>query len=261
MREIDIRAHNRTAWDKQVEYRNRWTIPVSSDVIAAAQRDQWEIFLTPSKPVPREWFPELANCDVLCLASGGGQQGPILAAAGANVTVLDNSPNQLAQDRMVAERDVLKITTIEGDMRDLSMFSDQSFDLIIHPVSNVFVPEVRPVWREAFRVLRHKGALLAGFDNPTTYMFDQHLYTQGILQVKNPLPYSDLTSLSDEEKQRYIDGGEPFEFSHTLEEQIGGQIEAGFLITGFYEDAYGEEENDPLSKYMPTFMATRAIKP
>ena len=259
---MDIQRYNRVAWDRQVERGNEWTVPVSKAVVAAARQGQWEIFLTPSKPVPREWFPDLKDLDLFCLASGGGQQGPVLAAAGANVTVLDNSPRQLGQDRSVAERDSLAVATVEGDMADLGMFSDQCFDLIVHPVSNVFVPDVRPVWAEAFRVLRHGGALLSGFVNPAVYLFDFDLAERtGVLQVKYALPYSDLDSLTEEERQRYIDEGTPFEFSHTLEDQIGGQIDAGFLIAGFYEDSHGKEVSDALTNYMPTFIATRAIKP
>jgi len=157
---MDIRAYNREAWNRQVEEGNEWTLPVSSEVIAAARKGQWQIVLTPIKPVPQAWFPKLAGLDTLCLASAGGQQAPVLAAAGGKVTVLDNSPRQLAQDRFVAERDGLSIITVEGDMRDLSMFSDQSFGLIFHPVSNLFVPDIRPVWRETFRVLRREGVLL-----------------------------------------------------------------------------------------------------
>lgn len=258
---MDIREHNRIAWNKNVEWgENQWTIPVSSEAVAAARQGQWEIYLTPTKPVPEAWFPNLEGCDVLCLASGGGQQGPILAAAGANVTVFDNSPKQLAQDQFVAKRDGLEIVTVEGDMADLSAFSDQSFDLIVHPVSNVFVPAVRPVWIEAFRVLRRGGALLSGFSNPVVYIFDYQLYERGILEVKHSLPYSDADSLSEEEKQRYLEEGIFLEFSHTLEDQIGGQIDAGFLIAGCYEDVYGEETKDLLSQYMPVFIATRAIK-
>lgn len=259
---MDIRKHNSLAWDKEVERGNKWTIPVSEAVINDARRGQWEIILTPSKPVPRAWFPDLGGLDVLCLASGGGQQGPILAAVGAKVTVLDNSPRQLKQDRLVAERHALEITTVEGDMADLSMFSEHSFDLIVHPVSNCFVPDVRPVWAEAFRVLRRGGVLLAGFSNPVMYLFDYDLADRtGVLQVKYALPYSDLTCLTVEEKQRYIKTETPLEFSHTLEDQIGGQLDAGFLLTGFFEDAYPEDENDLLTNYMSTFIATRAIKP
>lgn len=255
---MDIRAYNRLAWNREVERGNKWTVPVSREVIAAARQGQWEIVLTPTKPVPRAWFPNLEGLEVLCLASGGGQQAPILAAAGAQVTVLDNSPRQLAQDRLVAERDALTIATVEGDMADLSMFADQSFDLIVHPVSNVFVPDIRPVWAEAFRVLRPGGMLLSGFTNPVIYIFDQELAERGVFQVKYALPYSDLTSLAEEARQRYIEQEEPLEFGHTLEDQIGGQIDAGFVITGFFED-YAPEE--AFSNYMPTFIATRAIKP
>ncbi len=218
--------------------------------------------LTPSKPVPREWFPEMTGFDVLCLASGGGQQGPILAAAGSNVTVLDNSPRQLAQDRLVAQREGLDIATVEGDMADLSTFPDGSFDLIVHPVSNCFAPQVCPVWREAFRVLRHGGALLAGFANPAAYLFDYELADRtGTLQVKYALPYSDEESLDDEEKARYLERGVPFEFSHTLADQIGGQIDAGFVIAGFYEDGWpSDAEGDALSRYMLSFITTRALK-
>jgi SAM-dependent methyltransferase len=258
---MDTREHNRIAWDRQVEWGgNPWTIPVGPEQVAAARRGEWSIILTPTKPVPRAWFPPFP-CDVLCLASGGGQQGPILAAAGARVTVFDNSPRQLGQDRMVAERDGLEIVTVEGDMRDLSAFAGESFDLIVHPISNTFIPDARPVWHEAFRVLRPGGALLSGFDNPVIHAFDQELYERGVLRVAHALPCSNMDGLSEEERQRLLESGEPLEFSHSLEEQIGGQIEAGFLIAGFYEDVNPPESNELVSIYMPVCFATRAIKP
>jgi SAM-dependent methyltransferase len=256
---MDIIAHNRTAWDREVEQGNEWTIPVSAEAVATARRGEWAIYLTESKPVPRSWFPaDLVGVEVLCLASGGGQQGPILAAAGAKVTVFDNSPKQLSQDRRVAERDGLDIATMLGDMRDLSIFSHESFDLIVHPPSNLFVPDVRPVWREAFRVLRRGGLLLAGFLNPVEFTFDQKLRDQGIFQVRYALPYSDLEHLTAEEHQHLYGPGATLEFSHTLEDQIGGQLEAGFVITGFYESY---RVDDPIAKHMPSYMATRALKP
>lgn len=255
---MDIRDYNRAAWDKEVERGNVWTVPVSAEVIAAARRGKWEVLLTETKPVPRGWFPELNGLEVLCLASGGGQQAPILAAAGARVTVLDNSPKQLEQDRKVAERDSLNLVTIVGDMTDLSVFDDESFDLIFHPCSNLFVPDVRPIWREAFRVLRHGGVLLAGFLNPVLFIFDNRLAEKGVLQVRHALPYSDLQSLSKEECRQFIEKGEPLEFGHMLEDQIGGQTDAGFVITGFYEDRH---RNHPAAKFTPTYIATRAIKP
>jgi len=258
---VSVREHNREAWDRQVEGGNAWTIPVGPEEIAAARAGEWTIYLTPTKPVPHEWLPELAGRQVLCLASGGGQQGPILAAAGAQVTVFDNSPRQLMRDRLVAEREGLAIAAVEGDMADLGVFPDQTFHAIVHPVSNVFVPDVRPVWREAYRVLKAGGVLIAGFDNPITHAFDyEEIERTGRIEIKYALPYSDLEQLSETEKQRYQEEGIPFEFGHTLEDQIGGQIAAGFAITGLYEDRDRNPEDSPLRAYMATYIATRAIK-
>lgn len=259
---MDIRAYNRRAWDRQVENGNRWTVPVGTEAIGSARKGEWTILLTPTKPVPRAWLPEIKGQHVLCLASGGGQQGPILAAAGAHVTVLDNSPKQLERDRLVAEREGLDIETVEGDMADLSMIFDHTFDIVVHPVSNVFAPDVRPVWREAFRVLHSEGVLIAGFDNPAIHLFDYALAERtGKLEVKYALPYSDVEHLTEEEKKRYQEEGIPFLFSHTLEDQIGGQIAAGFVITGFYEDYDREDDDSPIRNYMPSYIATRAVKP
>lgn len=256
---MDIQAFNRAAWNSEVENDNPYTVPVSSEAVAAARQGDWAIYLSDAKPVPRAWFPELKGLEILCLASGGGQQGPILAAAGGNVTVFDISPNQLAQDQIVAERDALDIFTIEGDMADLSVFIDHSFDLIIHPPANLFVPDVHPVWIEAFRVLRPEGIMLAGFMNPVEYMFDFDLLdNKGVLEVKNTLPFSSLTSLTEEERIRCFGANGPIEFSHTFEDQIGGQLKAGFVLTGFYEDY---RQDDPIGKYMPSYFVTRATRP
>jgi SAM-dependent methyltransferase len=255
--EMDVRAHNRDVWDGLGSTDSPWTRPVGPEVIAAARRGEWQILLTPSRPVPATWFPPLAGCRVLCLAGGGGQQGPVLAAAGAVVTVLDFSAEQLRRDREVAEREGLELTVVQGDMTDLSMMEDGSFDLVVHPVSNVYVPEIAPVWREAARVLRTEGVLMAGFMNPVLYIFDQDRLEEGEFVVRHPLPYSELTSLTDAERQRLVDEGDPLQFSHTWEEQVAGQLAAGFLLTDLYED---RRAGHPLAPYVPTHVATRAVR-
>lgn len=256
---IDIEEHNRTAWDHEVERGNPWTLPVSCDDIARARSGDWRVVLTPARPVPRAWFGDVAGLRILCLASAGGQQAPVFAAAGAVVTVLDNSPRQLERDQDVAVREGLVLALELGSMSDLSRFADQSFDLVFHPVANVFVADVRPVWREAYRVLRPGGALLAGVCNPLSYLFDWALQeSSGELSLRYSLPYSDVEHLPPEQLEARLEAGEPVEFGHTLTDQIGGQLEAGFVLTGFYEDV---DPENPLSDYTPTFIATRAEKP
>jgi SAM-dependent methyltransferase len=257
---IDVRSYNRERWDRQVEEGNPWTLPVSPEVIREAREGRWDVLLTPKKPVPRNWFPPLENCRVLGLACGGGQQGPVLAAAGARVTVFDNSPRQLARDAEVAAREGLEIGLQEGDMRDLSAFADGSFDLIFHPVSNCFIHEVRPVWKEAFRVLRPGGILLAGFSNPAMYLFDGPALERGEFKVRHTLPFDprtfDAETLAHEFSGNQPGGGRPLEFSHSLEDQLGGQLDAGFQLTNLFEDTH----DDALGRRMPLFLATRAFK-
>ncbi|MFW6120035.1 MAG: class I SAM-dependent methyltransferase [Petrotogales bacterium] len=256
MKKEDIVDYNRKAWNKYVDEKISWSIPVDHETVKNAIKGNWNIILTPTKPVPKGWMGYVKGKRILCLASGGGQQGPILAAAGAYVTVFDNSQKQLKQDDLVAQRENLKIKTVLGDMRNLSCFVNEYFDLIIHPVSNCFVPELEPVWKESYRVLKYGGSLLSGFSKPEMYLFTDEDIEKGNLIVKNKLPYCTLEETKGD-MESYSKTGRAVEYSHTLENQIGGQIKAGFSITGFYEDVF---EDDLLSKYFPTFIATRASK-
>jgi len=247
---------NRKIWDERSENNDEWSIPVTSETVKLAREGIWSILLTPTKPVPADWFPEkLHEKKVLCLASGGGQQGPILAAAGADVTVFDNSIKQLEKDSFVAERENLNIRTVQGNMQDLSVFEDESFDLIVHPWSNGYVDDVRPVWKECARVLKKSGALLSGFGNPIEYIFDVGKLERGILSVANTIPYADIDHMDDPETGKVIQIS-GYIWSHTLEDQIQGQIKAGFAIVGFYEDIGGTA----LDQYINSSIATKAVK-
>ena len=255
--DFDPVAHNRAAWDREVEADNEWTRPVGPEVIARAREGDWSVVLIGYEPVPRDWFPaDLAGVAVLGLASGGGQQGPVLAAAGARVTVFDNSPRQLARDQEVAAREGLVLRTVLGDMRDLSAFPDASFDLVFHPVSNLFCPDLAPVWREAFRVLRPGGLLLAGFMNPDIFVFDVGALERGEFVVRHALPFNTLDLAGAERLEYYADG--PVEYSHSLTSQLGGQMTAGFSLTHLAEAPH---HADATQRYMPGYIATRALKP
>jgi SAM-dependent methyltransferase len=253
---------NKAAWDRAVdEGENPYTKVVSPAQIAEARQGKWELYLSDCKPVPKSWFPELKGLKVLCLASGGGQQAPIFAAVGAEVTLLDASPRQLAQDRLVAEREKLNLRTIEGDMADLSAFADESFALIFNPPSTGFAPDLEPIWRECYRVLRPRGLLMTGFGNPDEFIFDPDaIDNEGIFVVKYPLPYVEYEVLSPEAVEARIRNKEMFHFSHSMEAQLGGLIQAGFVITGFYEDRRPDEDGNPIRHFMPSCYVARVQK-
>lgn len=250
---------NKIAWDKEVDKGRDCTIPVTSDQIEAARAGTPEICITTNKVVPKEWLGDVRGKVILALASGGGQQGPLLAAAGARVTVFDLSPKQLEQDRLVMCRENLDMDLIEGSMTDMSSFNDESFDMIINPVSNCYIPDVNYIWRECYRILRKEGVLLAGFDNPIGHILDWELQNQGICQIKYRLPYSDEEQLEKEKYEKLVSSGSSIQYGHLLADQIGGQLRAGFSLTGLYEDYWGGNER-AIDKHMPVFIATRAIK-
>ncbi len=254
--------HNRHAWDKQsAEGKSAWVQPVDTATIARARLGDWQIFLTPNKDVPRDWFGDIVGKDVLCLASGGGQQAPMLAAAGARVTSFDLSDVQLAKDQLVADREGLELVIEQGDMANLSRFGDAQFDLIFHPISNVFAPDILPVWQECHRVLRPGGRLLAGFMNPDFFMFDNWAIEEGAeIKPVFTIPYADERDMDADRLEANRKEGIALEYSHSLDAQIGGQVKAGFMIAGFYEDWWANEAT-PLNQFMPTSMATLAIKP
>lgn len=256
-----IVAHNQAAWDKLAAQDCEWSRPASPQAIAAARQGDWSVRLIPDD-LPDHWLGDVAGRDILCLASAGGQQAPILAAAGASVTVLDASQGQLEQDRLVAAREGLALSAIQGDMRDLSRFSDESFDIIFHPISNPYVPDVRPVWRECYRVLRKGGRLLASFYNPVVFVGDRdpQWREQGLIRPIHTLPYADTRDLEPDQLEAKIGRGEALVFGHSLSDQIGGQAEAGFRIAGFAE-AHAPVPRFLIDPFLPTFIATSALKP
>jgi len=253
---------NKAAWDHSVDSGNNpYAQAVSPEVIAATRAGNWSLYLSDIKPVPNDWFPPLTGLRVLCLAAGGGQQAPVLAALGAQVTLLDASTRQLQQDRYVAKRDQLVIRLVEGDMTSLTCFKENSFELIINPPSTLFVPQLDPIWRESHRILQPDGVLMTGFMNPDEFIFDSEaIDSRGEFVVKYPLPYKEHETLSEDALAQRVQEREMFHFSHSMEAQLGGLIRAGFVIDGFYEDRRPEEDGNPVSKYMPSYYVVRAHK-
>ena len=249
---MDYQDVNAETIDRWVKEGWQWGRPIDHETYQRAFKGEWDVVLTPTKPVPHAWFGELRGKKVLGLASGGGQQMPVFAARGAICTVLDYSEAQLNSERAVASREGYDIEIVRADMTKPLPFSNDTFDLIFHPVSNCYVEQVEPIFSECYRVLKPGGALLCGLDNGFNYLFEEDE-----TRVVNALPYNPLKNPAQMERARRNDDG--VQFSHTLEEQIGGQLRAGFLLRDLYEDTNGEGRLHELN--VPCFLATMAIKP
>lgn len=251
--DTDYTKINAETIDRWVEGGWIWGVPITHETFLAAKAGDWSVVLTPTKPVPRAWFPPMKGLRMLGLACGGGQQMPIFSAAGAVCTVLDNSPRQLESERMVAEREGYEIEIVRADMTKPLPFADESFDFIFHAVSNCYIREVEPLWCECYRVLRPGGVLLAGLENGINFIFDEE--TESILT--HSLLFDPIADPSLMEELQKSDSG--VQFSHTMEEQLGGQLRAGFVLTDIMEDTNGYGKLHEFN--IPTFIATRSVKP
>ena len=253
METTDYTSINSKTIDNWIEHGWEWGIPITHDEYVKALNGEWAVLLTPVKPVPKSWFPALKGKRLLGLASGGGQQMPIFSALGASCTVLDYSDVQLASEKMVAEREKYQIDIVKADMTKTFPFGDGSFDIIFHPVANCYIEDVYHVWNECYRVLKSGGTLLAGLDNGLNFLFDDEKLP---LTVSNKLPFNPLKNR--EQYQKIEEARDGIQFSHTMEEQIGGQLKAGFILKDLYED---RNNSGLLKDYAPSFVATLAVKP
>lgn len=248
MKYQDINAKTIDRW---VEEGWEWGIPVDEATFTKAKQGFWQVKLTPTKYVPKEWFGNLKGKKVLGLASGGAQQIPLFCAAGAICTVLDYSNKQCQSEKDAANRFGYSVEIVNADMTEPLPFNDESFDLIFHPVSNCYVEKVEPIFAECYRVLKKGGVLLCGLDNGINYIVESDEK-----QIVNSLPFNPLKNPEQMKQLQTNDDG--VQFSHTLENQIGGQLSAGFILTDLYEDTNGSGYLH--EKNIPSCFATRAVK-
>ena len=211
--------------DRLVENDVNWSICAAPEQLQKAREGKLELPFGPNSVIPADWLGDLCGKKVLCLAGAGGLQAPLLACAGAEVTVIDLSERMLDKDREVAVREGLDICIEHGNMCDLSRFADESFELVLNPPSLFYVPDVMPVFREVYRVLKKGGSFIMISFNPIAYVcdFDEVL---GCYKAVNRMPYRSTD---------HANQGDWVEYCHTMESYIGGQLKCGFVLTGYME--------------------------
>lgn len=239
---MDVYARVERNIDQLVAQDVNWSATADADQLQSAREGRLVMNFGVSGVIPAEWLGDIKGKRVLCLAGAGGLQAPLLACAGAEVTVIDLSERMLDKDREVAAREHLDIRLEHGNMCDLSRFADESFDLVFNPPSLFYVPDLAPVFREVHRVLRQGGVFIMISMNPMAYMcqWDERL---GCYRAVNRLPYRSMD---------HADQGDWVEFGHTMESYLGGQIAAGLVITGYLEN--------PTDDISETYFATRSEK-
>lgn len=256
----DYIEFNMNRWDHvSRKTGNPYTVPLSHEEFAAALTGEIRVSLTVGKIVPAAWFDKAKGNKILGLACGGGQQGPIFAAKGYDTTIMDYSWEQLKKDKFVAEREHIEIKTVQADMTKRFPFEDDCFDIIFCPVSNVYIEDLENMWKESYRILKSGGLLMVGYMNPWLYMYDGDDvwdFPDKELLLKYPLPYN--ARRLEEQGKIEINPEYGYEFSHTLEEQIGGQLKAGFAMIDFYES---KDSRNRLSAFGSDYLANLCIKP
>lgn len=254
---MDYIEFNSKTWDNINEFLVDKTTAIRHEDYIASKNGDLNVSLAGARLVPRKWFPELKGREVLALACGGGQQCPVFAAHGATVTVTDISDQQLAKERYVAEREGYDINIVKADLSKPFPFEDNFFDMIFNPVSNCYIEDIMPMWKECARVIKQSGVLMMAFVKEELFMFEPDFMNEDYLISRHSLPFNPIRDLSEEELKRKQSERKPLAFSHTLTEQIGGLIKAGFEITDIYEDCDG---GGLIDKYMNSYVAVRAVK-
>lgn len=233
-----VLAHNRRAWDRLAEQGAALARPAGDEAFGDPRG-----WLGGAAADGRSWLPErLDGMDVLCLAAGGGKHGPLYAAAGARVTVVDLSPAMLALDRAVARERRLDLEIVEGSMDDLGMFRAGRFDLVIHPVSTCYVPDVAVVFAAVARVTKPGGLYVSQHKSPGSLQAALEPGSAGRYELRfptfhvEPLPAAPPSRLREAGTQEFI---------HALGTLLGGICRAGFMIEDVQEPDHVEPAAPP----------------
>lgn len=246
-----IEAINRRAYDAMAQRDHFLTTPVSSDELAnpLAILDA------------RGWLGgSIRGWRVLCLAAGGGRQGPLYAAAGADVTVLDISPGMLEKDREAAKRFGMKIRILEGTMQDLRMFAQAEFDLVAHPVSTCYVPDPTNVFVQVAKVLRPQGLYISQHKQPGNLQSSLQA-RDGKYVVETEIGAAAKPVVAGESS--WLREPNTVEYAHSLETLLGGICRAGMIIEDLSEPDHTRPDALPgsmghRSRFLPPYLRIKA---
>ncbi len=219
--------HNRRAWDALARAGHRHAQLATDDELA-----------NPLAHLDGDgWLDgEVRGRRVLCLASGGGYQSVLFAAAGAAVTVVDLSGEMLELDRAAAMRHGLNVRLVQASLDDLSALEAATFDVVWQPVSTCYVPDVRPGFREAARVLVPGGLFVSQHKQPASLQLETTATGTGYLLGEPYYRQGPLPAVGD---RAHREAG-TLEFLHRWGQLLGELCGSGFVIEAVSEPCHAD---------------------
>lgn len=245
--------HNREAWNQMASAGHVLTRPASAEELQRPLQTVDAI----------GWLGEsIRGWNVLCLAAGGGRHGPLYAAAGARVTVVDLSPAMLEVDRQIAHKHQLAIRTIETSMDDLQEFQTGEFDLVIHPVSTCYLPNLRALFPEVARVTRGGGMYISQHKQPLNLQASLQTFT-GQYVIEHA--YYDPRPVAQARQPSRLREPNTREFAHSWTALLAGICRSGFSIVDVTEPKHAQPDSLPGSfghrcHYIPPYIRLKAIR-
>jgi SAM-dependent methyltransferase len=222
-----IIQHNQIAWDNRARGRRRFTTAASDSEFVESLHaiDQCG------------WLGgDVQGKKLLCLAAGGGRHAALYAAAGAEVTVVDLSAAQLELDREIAAERNLRLRTVHTSMDDLSMFQPGEFEIVVHPVSTCYVPQIRSVFQQIARVTIGGGLYISQHKQPTSLQADTRPTSRGYELIHS---YYHSDPLPEVVGSLHREPG-TMEFLHGWQELIGGICRSGFVVEDLIEPYHAD---------------------
>ena len=222
-----IATINKRHWEWAVKKGAGCTVPMLDlNPVLLRQYARGELETVPERfdrVYPENLLADVEGKDVLCLASGGGQQSAMFGLLGAGVTVLDLTEGQLEGDRTAAAHYGYEITTIQGDMRDISCLADESFDLVYQGNCMAWVPDVRQIYSGVVRVLRTGGVYRVDFTNPAIECTDHNSWDGEGYRITVPYAVTEYIERPD-------NGPDGVQFRHHMGDIFNGLLDVSLSI-------------------------------
>lgn len=238
---------------------HRWNLAADNWKKMHDQRGTWKICHQDPALVfidkELEYLSDVKDKKICVLGSGDNLAVFALAGMGAKVCSVDISTSQLSIAAERAKILDLDIQFVQADVTDLSVLSDETFDIVYtggHVA--VWVANLKEYYREAVRILKPSGLFIVNEYHPFRRVWKQgldHLEIGYDYYERGPFEFFYTNDILDLKK-----GDIPcYEFHWTVADHIQAMLEPGCTLIDIDENGrhVGDWEGAPLDG-LPEFM-------